>query len=540
MMGTQPSGRQPALFSYHVDLERRVSSDHLLRRITAVLDLSFVLPTVGPCYGRSGHLSLDPRLIVKMMLLLFLYNIPSERELMEQIRVRLDFLWFLGLDLDTPIPDHSVLSKARTRWGKELFGKLFMQTVSQCVGAGLVDGRLLHIDSTMVKANAHKDSVVASGPELVRALREAYQEQEAKLQVLPDAEEPSPPLPQSTPQESSCAPEVPASPAEPEGSVAHSPQPPPAKSAGVKLPVNSTHISTTDPEAELMHSKQGVSDLHYKEHRLVDDAHGVITAVASTPAHLADGIQLAPLYEQHVATTGLKRGGVTVAGDRHYGTADNYIYCAQQGLRAHLREAKTNVEERGKLPLSQFTYEADLDRLRCPQNHYLTFHQQRPDEQLRVYLIEDPASCACCPLRPRCTGSKRGRSVRWHVQRELVTAAQAEANSAAGRYSRKRRKHVMEGSFADAMNNHGAKKARWRGLWRQQIQSWMIAVVQNLRILLRHLPGGSGRAVAAGAGGSGGGSLRRPFPWVMTDLTLAILRKKPLLAKGAAPTHFIS
>ena len=124
-------------------------------------------------------------------------------------------------------------------------------------------------------------------------------------------------------------------------------------------------------------------------------------------------------------------------------------------------------------------------------------HQDRPEEQLKVYLIEDPAACAHCALREQCTQSKRGRSIRRHVQAPLVEAARTEANSPAARYSRKRRQHVMEGSFADAVNNHGAKKARWRGLWRQKIQSWLIAAVQNLRILLRHQVTGPVRAAAA-------------------------------------------
>jgi len=105
-------------------------------------------------------------------------------------------------------------------------------------------------------------------------------------------------------------------------------------------------------------------------------------------------------------------------------------------------------------------------------------HQDRPEEQLKVYLIEDPAACAHCALREQCTQSKRGRSIRRHMQAPLVAAARTEANSPAARYNRKRRQHVMEGSFADAVNNHGAKKARWRGLGRQKIQSWLIAAVQ--------------------------------------------------------------
>jgi hypothetical protein len=274
------------------------------------------------------------------------------------------------------------------------------------------------------------------------------------------------------------------------------------KPAAKKLPTNSTRVSTTDPEAELARSKNGLIDLNYKDHRLVDDAHGVITAVAATPSNVADGTQFPALYEQHRETTGLKPAQVTVAGDHHYGTANNYIFCAQQGLRAHLGPVSANVQERGKLPPSRFVYEPAQDRLRCPQGHYLVAHQDRPEEQLKDYLIEDPATCAQCALRPQCTQSKRGRSVQRHGQAPLVAAARREANSAAARYSRKRRQHVMEGSFADAVNNHGAKKARWRGLWRQKIQSWLIAAVQNLRILLRHQVSGPVRAAAAAQAGA--------------------------------------
>ena len=137
-------------------------------------------------------MSLDPKVILKMMLLLFYYDIPSERELMEQIGERLDFLWFLGFDLETSIPDHSVLSKARARWGAEVFEQLFVRTVRQCVQAGLVDGRLLHVDSTIVKANASRNSVVQTSPEMVAALRQAYQQQVGKLQVLEPEETEAP------------------------------------------------------------------------------------------------------------------------------------------------------------------------------------------------------------------------------------------------------------------------------------------------------------------------------------------------------------
>jgi transposase len=532
MLRIPPAAQDQALFSYRICLEHRLAADHPLRALAAVLDLDFVIPAVQEFYGRSGNVGVDPRLMVKIMFLLFYYNIPSERELMDQIRFRLDFLWFLGLDLESEIPDHSVLSKARKRWGTQLFEELFARTVKQCVQAGLVDGRLLHIDSTTIKANASKGKVVSSSPELVSALRRAYQEQEAKLAVLPAptpgkaspscdaplglAPAPAPlvsapvtvlPDPVASNESGACAEPLPSEsegkipdlrvlPPPPKSETAD--QPSESKAADQKLPVNSTHISRTDPEAELARSKNGVTDLNYKDHRIVDNTHGVITAVEGTGSTVADGTQLPSLMEQHLSRTGLKLGQVTIAGDGHYGTASNYLFCAQEGIGPHLAEATAHLAERGNLPLSEFVYEPEQDRLRCPQGHYLDFHQNRPQEQAKVYLIQDPAQCAGCPLKPRCTKSAQGRSIQRHVQAQVIAQAQAKAKSPAGRFSRKRRQHVMEGSFADAANNHGSKRARWRGLWRQQIQGYFIAAVQNLRILIKRAKGGPVKGAAAG------------------------------------------
>ena len=119
MMGTQKS--EPQLFNYAVNLEKRVRANHPLRQIKAAIDFSFVREEVAHCYGRNGNESVPPEGILKMMFLLFFDDIASERELMEVIGERLDYLWFLDYGLDDKVPDHSVLSKARVRWGKGRF-----------------------------------------------------------------------------------------------------------------------------------------------------------------------------------------------------------------------------------------------------------------------------------------------------------------------------------------------------------------------------------------------------------------------------------
>ena len=129
MLGEKDS--QAPMWSYRVNLDKRVRSDHPLRRINAALELSFVREQVAHTCGMRGNKSVQPEVILRKMLLLFLDDIKSERELMRIIPERLDYLWFLGYGLDDEIPDHSVLSKARKRWGKEVFVSLFSRVVQQ-------------------------------------------------------------------------------------------------------------------------------------------------------------------------------------------------------------------------------------------------------------------------------------------------------------------------------------------------------------------------------------------------------------------------
>ena len=125
MMGLQ--GTQQGLFSYHINLERRVRADNPLRQIHQLVDFEWIRAAVAPCYGYNGHESVDPVVILKLLFLLFWDNVKSERELLRIVPERLDYLWFLGYGLDDQIPGHSVLSKARARWGGGQFRAFFRQ-----------------------------------------------------------------------------------------------------------------------------------------------------------------------------------------------------------------------------------------------------------------------------------------------------------------------------------------------------------------------------------------------------------------------------
>ena len=152
--------KQTELWVEPINLGKRIAQDHLLRKINKVLDLGFVRREVAGFYGSNGHVSVDPVIIIKLMLLLFVDDVRSERELMRIVPLRLDYLWFLGYGLEDEIPRHSVLSKARKRWGAQVFERLFVRSVEQCVEAGLVDGDKLYIDASLVAANASRNSVI--------------------------------------------------------------------------------------------------------------------------------------------------------------------------------------------------------------------------------------------------------------------------------------------------------------------------------------------------------------------------------------------
>jgi transposase len=159
MMGHQPI-YQNKFFITGFNLDKRIREDHPLRKIQEKIDFDFIYDEVKDSYGYKGNVSVPPPVILKMMLLLVLYNVRSERELIGTIPERLDWLWFLGYDLEDEIPNHSVLSKARTRWGVKAFKKFFERIVWQCVKAGLIDGRKIFVDASLIDADASNNSVV--------------------------------------------------------------------------------------------------------------------------------------------------------------------------------------------------------------------------------------------------------------------------------------------------------------------------------------------------------------------------------------------
>lgn len=438
MMGLHQ--KQTELWVEPVNLGRRVPEDHVLRKLNKMLDLGFVREEVARFYGRNGNVSVDPVVIMKMMLLLFLDNVKSERELMKVIPLRIDYLWYLGYGLEDEVPDHSVLSKARARWGEEVFKRLFQVTVTKCLEAGLIDGSKLHMDSSLVRANASKNSIVekACAETLGKLDEEAGAQDESR-----DDED--------------------------------------------KRPPNQRKQSTTDPDASMVRQGSGRSEPSYKNHRVVDDKEGVITAVKTTTGMVNEAHELVPLTQQHEENTG--RNAQVVVADCKYGIAENFVELAAQNIRSHMgdfRSRQNNPRQQGIFEHTCFKYDKATDTYICPAQQKL--YRRHMDPRANYEYITRAGVCSQCKLREQCTRSRTGRTLKRHPDQPLLDRARRQSHSKAAVLDRKRRQHFQERNFADAANHHGYKRARWRGLVKQSIQDLLIAGLQNLRLLSRKRP----------------------------------------------------
>lgn len=339
---------------------------------------------------------------------------------METLPERLDWLWFLDYTMETPIPDHSVLSKARKRWGEDAFKRFFQMIVSRCVEAGLVRGDKVFVDSSFIQADASKGS-------LVTRLDSAYDELGKRL----------------------------------DGSL------------------NSRRVSSTDPDATMVRHGDNAS-LRYKTHRAVDEANEIITAVETTTGIVDDAVKLGDLLDGHSANTGLE--ATTVAADSKYGTVENFLACHDRKVTAHIKPLADRIVPYRKdiFPADRFVYDAVSDTFTCPAKKIIKRRSVIGDWV--VYTMK-PAVCRVCRLRDKCTKNKTGRTVR-RVRHDALTAMYAQGRSRDAKRNLRVRQHLMERSFAQGVY-FGMKKARWRRIWRVQIQEYLIASVQNIRILLK-------------------------------------------------------
>lgn len=448
---------------YHISLNQLVPDDHLVRRLSEVLDFSWVRSQTAQLYSYTGRPSIDPVVVAKLLLLGYLYNIDSERQLMREVQVNLAYRWYLGYDLDEEIPDHSILSKARRRFGLEFFERFFEYILGCCQKAGLVRGENVLMDSTIVQANASLDSVTTlryKPTEYWKQL-EKQAEPESALGVshpVKDGLEPS---------MSDCA-----------------------ASLGQKRPREERtcdqKYSTTDSDASLYHRRGKETQLAYKTHFLADEHKGVVTAVATSSAAVDDTTMVPELIEQHQHRCGTPLRAV---GDHLYGSQDCLGYLQDKGIETVIGERKGGNSHRG-FDKSEFEYDSQLDIYRCPAGQILRRRRTQKQDSKAFYSC-DRGVCRGCKFRSKCVSSTDPDAVRQVTRFDTpyVKRSQAACASSRGRRLLRKRQTCMEGLFGQAKSQHGLDRSRMRGLVKMHIQGLLTAMVLNVKKLLQSVSG---------------------------------------------------
>jgi transposase len=481
-----------------VSLEALVPPEHFYRHLESKLDLSFVRELVRDHYAAMGRPSIDPVVFFKLQLILFFEGIRSERKLIETASLNLAHRWYLGYHLDEPLPDHSSLTRIRTRLGVEVFQRFFERVVDLCQQAGLVWGKELYFDATQVDANASLDS---SAPRFAV---------EAHLGRLFSGESP---------------PEL--SPAEPSEAPRELPMP---LAEGVRAELTATNASRhdwlarggrpdrtiiragyrrrsdfvasqTDPDAALMARKQGGVHFGYHDHYAVDGGKArIIVEALVTPADVMENQPLLDLLWRARCRWRLPLRQVT--GDTTYGTIENIVAIEDQGIRAYV--PLPDFDERTPYyGASKFSYDADHDAYVCPEGHPLRRRRAKYTEEVLIYRAE-AATCNTCPVKSACTGSYDGRQIRRSFYAAELERVRGYHQTDAYQKAMRKRAVWVEPLFGEAKDWHGLRRFRLRTLWKVNVEALLIASSQNLKRLLRKRgwgrrpwPGGAPEAVRA-------------------------------------------
>jgi transposase len=518
-----------------LSLDELVPADHFYRHLDRVLDLTFVRDLVQDCYVDGlGRPSIDPQVFFKLQLVMFFEGLRSERQLLRLATDRLSVRWFLGYNLDEPLPDHSSLTRIRARYGLEVFRRFFEAIVEQCQQAGLVWGKELYFDATQVLADAAMDSLTARFAVETREARQATLAEQTRLAVeahlaalfldtdpqqLPEQERaggvaedvptahaaaaaaneagshrPAEPLSLAGALPGALCEDLEAANAARHDWIAQAGRQQREVHGGYKRTAD-FRISVTDADATPMRLKGGGTHLGYQTHYVVDGGKKrIILGVLVAPGEVMENQPMLDLLWHVRFRCKLRPRQVT--GDTTYGTLENIQAIEEMGIRAYVPLPDWE-RQRPYFGPGQFTYDAERDVYVCPQGQPLRRYHVEYTAQ-KVEYRGDPATCNACPLKAQCTPSDHGRGVHRHFAEPYLERVRAYHQTRAYEKAMRKRKVWVEPLFAEAKDWHGLRRFRLRRLWRVNTEALLIAAGQNLKRLLakrgwgrRPLPSGA-------------------------------------------------
>ena len=443
MMGRQTVD-QSQLF-YLFNLEGRIPARHLLRRINPMVTriLAELRDKLEPFYSEFGRPSIDPELMIRMLVVAYCFGIRSERKLCEEVGLHLAYRWFCRLDLDDKVPDHSTFSVNRHGRFREsdIFRQIFEAVVRACMDAGLVEGEGFAVDASVIEADASRyhgkapDEMDWSVPE--RQTRAVVEFLSALNDEDFDADRKPPKV-----------------------------------------------ISPVDPCSAWTAKANKRVQFGYGLNYLIDIEYAVIVDVEATPARTYDEVAATrTMIERTEETLGLKP--VRLAADTAYGTGKFLGWLVGTGITPHIPVWDKSDREDGTFSRADFTFDKERNVYICPEGKLLTTTGRVHDGRTILYRAST-RDCGSCQLKPKCTPNMTFRKIPRDVHEDARDTARELMGTSEFDKSRDERKRV-EMRFAHLKTHHRFERMRLRGLSGARDEFHLAAIVQNLKTLANHI-----------------------------------------------------
>ena len=443
-------------FLYAFDLDKMVPPDHLVRLIDGVLDLSWVHKELAPYYSHTGRPSIDPVLMIRMLLVGYVFALRSERRLCAEVQVNLAYRWFCKLSVEDQIPDHSVFSRARHERFREsdALRRVFEGVVAMCIAAGLVGGEAFSVDASLIKADVDKKKRVGGDQpiawpmtgETSRAVREY-------LTALDAAR---------SDEESGAK----------DGG---------GSSGGGSRSKPPKEVSLTDPQATWV-TRPGVDPFFaYDANYLIDNKAGIIIDAEGTRANRSVEIAVTQTMMDRVRRR-FDLWPQRLAGDTAYGAVRLLKWLVDRSITPHIPVWDKSARHDGTFSRADFVFDQERNIYVCPGGALLT-STGNIDQGHTVYYRATKNDCSSCSLKPKCTTAVV-RKITRDLNEDVRDRVRALANTEAFQQSRRERKKV-EMRFAHMKRILRLDRLRLRGLNGARDEVLLTATAQNLRRLVK-------------------------------------------------------
>src|ERR1700755_119231 len=438
MMGQH--SRSESLF-YYFRIEDQVPENHLLRLLDRHISFDFVREKLKDSYSDTGRPSIDPELLLRILLIGYLYGVTSERKLVEELQMHLAWRCFTGLSFDQEIPHHSTFSK--NRHGRfhesDLFQQLFEEIVDRCQEAGLVEGEHLSVDGSFIAANASRSSRIPR-----EQLAEAAQVKLTIREYLTELEQQNP----------------------------------------IEEPAHQQAlVSTTDPDSTYATKGSRAAELGYFNNYLIDNKSCVIVGVQATSARLS---QESAAAREMITRSAERRGrfSQSVAADTTYGNGELLAWFEERNITPYIRVKESPAPKTNLYGIEKFTYAPETNSYPCPAGKRLTYLGVNPRNRNHIYRATRKR-CRECVYKSQCT-TGHYRQIAIHVH-EAARQRARERTTVPAFAAAQRQRRKVEALFAELKNQIGLRRVRLRRIKHVREQFFLAATAQNLKRLARFL-----------------------------------------------------